>query len=282
MGTFSERLARMRREAGFPTAYRFYHSNGGRRHFGFTYVHYLRLEKGASLPRTAWLPGLLSGLRLSPGDPGTREFFLDFLKDLTGGEDGYALIVAPLLCHHGSKTPAGPEAFRWMKAHHSIHLTPAQFKALAADESAYWCSEILLNDDAPWTAAAAAEVLGIPEAEAKRGMTVLEHGGLVRRTGRGRWRARTPGKFYTFPGRLAGMGGALEKVRAFWERRYRRSGKETFARVELVRAESASMRRYAAGLAEALDASNAYAARSKGEETGLYLVEARLRRLLPF
>jgi hypothetical protein len=282
MGTFSTRLARMRREAGFPTAYRFYHSNGGRRHFNFTYVHYLRLEKGTSLPRTEWLPVLLSGLRLSPGDPGTREFFIDFLKDLTGGDEGYSLIVAPLLCNHGSKAPAGPEAMRWMKAHHSIHLTPAQFKALANDETAYWCSEILLNDDASWTPAAAAEILGISDAEATRGLGVLERTGLARRAGRGRWRARSPGKFYTFPGRLTGMGGHLDKVRAFWERKYRRGGKVAFSRVELVRAESASMRRYAAGLAEGLDAANAYATRTKGDETGLYLVEARLRRLLPF
>ena len=70
MSAFSEALLALRREAGFPSAYRFYHRNGGRRHFGFTYVHYLRLEKGAKAPRAEAFGAILKALRLAPAADG--------------------------------------------------------------------------------------------------------------------------------------------------------------------------------------------------------------------
>ncbi|MBI3551722.1 MAG: MarR family transcriptional regulator [Elusimicrobia bacterium] len=280
---FSRRLAAARREAGFKSAYQFYHGNGGRRHFPFTYVHYLRIENAGKLPRPQWLGRLLTGLRLSPGEAGCRRLFLAYLKDLLGGPEASALILEPLLCRHGAASaPAGAEAVRWMKAEHSVHLTPAQFKALASSESAYWCSELLCNDGGSWTAEELAEALGITAAAAQAGLARLKTAGLARRTAAGRYRARWTGKLFTFPGRLEGMGRHLDLIQRYWERMASRRGERVSARVEVVRAEAGFMRRYSQTLAETLDAANAGAAQTKGEDTGLYLIEAGIRRLLPF
>ena len=53
---FSQQLIKARTAAGFNTAYKFYHRNGGRRHFKFTFVHYARIERGLSLPRPSRRP----------------------------------------------------------------------------------------------------------------------------------------------------------------------------------------------------------------------------------
>lgn len=278
---FSGKLARARREAGFKTAYQFYHANGGRRHFPFTYVHYLRLENRGRLPRPEWMPRIVKALRLGPGETGARRFFEAYLKDLLG-TDGFETVAAPLLCRHPSAgLPAESSGLGWMKAEHAIHMTPEQFAAIASDPAAYWCSEVLLSDEEAWGEEALARHLALEPKAVKKGLQKLAVAGLARKMSGGRWKSRHPGKFFTFPGRLEGMEDAFKRVQGYWEARYKKEGGEISARVELVRAESSFARRYAHSLNEAVDAANLGAVRTKGEDTGLYLVEARVRRLLP-
>lgn len=280
---FSRELAQARRQAGFKSAYQFYHANGGRRHFPFTYVHYLRLENRGRLPRPGWLAVLLLSLRLSPGDAGSRRLHAAYLKDLLDGEENYAAIVGPLVPAGGGVPPGeAAAAMRLVKAEHVVHLTPEQFRAIAADEETYWCSEAVLGDEGGWTPGALAAALGFSAPRVRAGLARLARAGVVRRTASGRYRGRHPGRFYTFPGRLRGMAAPLAAVQGYWERMHRRSGGDVAARVELVRAEDGLMRRYAASLAETVESANAFATRSKGERTSFYLIEGRVRRLLPF
>lgn len=47
---FSEMLVKLRKAAGFSTAYRFYHDSGGAGMLKISYRKYLLLEQGQSLP----------------------------------------------------------------------------------------------------------------------------------------------------------------------------------------------------------------------------------------
>lgn len=282
MADFGAVLVKLRREAGFPTAYRFYHGNGGKRHFPFTYVHYLRIERGRKLPRPEWFGRLVSALRLAPG-PAGRELYLSYLKGLLKTEEAYGLILAPLISASApARRPAGAEAMRWLKAQHSKHLTPEQFRVLSGSEAAYWCSEALFNETESLSAAEIASTFALSEKAAAAGLQVLEKAGMARKTSTGRYRSRWPGKFFTFPGRLEGMKSELESIAGFWEKMYRRRGRPAGERVELVRAEAESMRQYTATLAETLDTANALATHSRGEATGLFLIEARVRKLIDY
>src|SRR5579885_2903577 len=97
MGLFARSLERLRLEAGFPTPYAFYHRNGGRRVFPFTFAYYLKLERGRHLPRPEWLPVLLSLLRLPPSEELYGRFVTDYLRDHFGSEENYRSLVEPLL-----------------------------------------------------------------------------------------------------------------------------------------------------------------------------------------
>ena len=196
---FSQELAKARRQAGFKSAYQFYHGNGGRRHFPFTYVHYLRLENRGKLPRPGWLAVLLLSLRLSPGDAGSRRLYAAFLKDLLGGEDSYAQIIGPLtdsraLCAVGEHAAA----MRLVKAEHVVHLTPKQFAVIASDETTYWCSEAVLGIEGGWVAPDLAASLGLDAGKVRMGLEQLG-----RRASSGARRRALPqpppGHFYTFP-----------------------------------------------------------------------------------
>ena len=138
MSAFSEALLALRREAGFPSAYRFYHRNGGRRHFGFTYVHYLRLEKGAKAPRAAAFGAILKALRLAPAQDGARKMFQSYLLDVLGSPEAYELVVGGLSAAAPQISPTLAEGgFDRLKREHLMHMNVEQFTAVSHDETPY-------------------------------------------------------------------------------------------------------------------------------------------------
>lgn len=277
MSAFSGILSALRREAGYPTAYGFYHRNGGRGHFGCTYVHYMRLERGARAPQPGALRAMLQALRLPPSDRDARRLFKAYLLDVLGGAENFELIVGALAAP--ARGPSGP---RKLRAGSVVHLSQAQFATLAFDETTYWTSELLLNDRKSWTARQVAARLECPEPAAATALERLRKARLVRATSKNRYRTRRPGCSYTFPGRTNGMGPLLRRVRGWWTAASRRRGSAFGDRVELVRASSTKMRRYLAALYRAVDEAGFASTHDPGEDTALFAVEARVRRLMAF
>ncbi len=283
MSAFSEALLALRRDAGFPSAYRFYHRNGGRRHFGFTYVHYLRLEKGAKAPRAEAFGAILKALRLAPSHEGARRMFQAYLLDVLGSPEAYELVVGGLSATAPQVSPTLAEGgFERLKREHLMHMSVEQFTAVSSDEVVYWTSELLLNDGGSWGAKEVSERLNCPPKIALDALERLTKAKLLRVTSPGRYRTRQPGKFWTFPGRTKGMEPLLERVRAYWDTMAKRRGGPFGERLELVRASSSVMRQYMNALHHAVDEANLAATHSKGEDTALFLIEGRVRRLLNF
>jgi len=97
MGTiFSDTLVKLRQEAGFPTAYRFFHDNGGDKVLGMCYRKYLMMEQGRNLPVLGRLERLIVGLHMPFGTPAARELTLAWLKTMAG-EESYAGLLEPLM-----------------------------------------------------------------------------------------------------------------------------------------------------------------------------------------
>lgn len=278
MQTFAANLIQARAAAGFDTAYKFYHRNGGRRHFGFTFVHYLRVEKGAAVPGPEGVERIMLALRLLPTQAGARELLLSYLRASLGGGRAAEYVLSPVLAAE-PPAGAGPDAMTWMKAHSSVHLTPEEFTAMASSEAAYWCAEALCSDGGAWTAAALAGKLELDPKAAARGLEALRKTGLLVKTAAGRYKCRHQGKFFTYPGRLEGMRAQLAAVNGYLEKA---GGPDFFERLELVRAEEGAMSNYRLHLAQAMDGANAYASHSAGRNTGFYLIKLRMRRVKSF
>lgn len=284
MGYFAERLVKLRNEAGFPTAYRFYHRNGGRRTFPFTYVHYLHIDRGKTLPRPQWLPTFLTCLRLAPGGSSCRELFLSYLRDLLKTSEAFDLVMGSVLSRAASVLDSpSREALRWMKTQHAVHLTVEQFRAASSDETTYWCFEILLNDNNSWTAQELAQLLEVPLPAVRRALRRLTEHRIVRAMPGDSYRNRNPGKFFTFPkGGSQQMLLPLQRAWGYWDRMHERRGTELSRRRELVRAEEAAMRSYLHVLSETVDCANMFSTFAKGENTGLFAVEVAVRKVMPF
>ena len=277
---FSKQLIKARAAAGFDTAYKFYHRNGGRRHFKFTFVHYNRIERGLSLPRPEWLQGIFLGLRLLPTEASARELLISYLRSQLGGGAAADYVLNPLFSGGGkAENSAGP--MDWMKAHSSVHLSPKEFTAMAASEAAYWCGEALCNDAGAWKPEELAVKLGLQVQAARAALESLKKAGVAVKTAGGKYKCRYQGKFFTYPGRLEGMSKALDAVKRYWEKAGA-EGRNFFERVELIRADEGAVSNYRLQLAQAMDGANAYATHAGSDTSGFFLIETRLRKIRKF
>lgn len=281
METFARTLSRIRREAGYPTAYAFYHKNGGRRVFPFTYVHYLRFERAVSLPRAEWMPVLFFSLRLPQHSSGVRELSLAYLRALLRTEEAAHAVLEPLLA-----APKGPEfaeasAARY-RARQTVHLTPRQFEAIAADPVTYWCSEFLLNEEGSLTVSELALLAGAPAAKVRASLRHLVAAKLVRASSKDRYKARSPGRLYSFPGRLPGMKPALERIAGYWDAKASEKGGTVAWRLDLVRTSPARVAAFAGRLLETVDSAADLGVQTKGDDTGFYAVRAEIKKILSY
>ncbi len=281
MGTgFSKQLIKARSAAGFDTAYKFYHRNGGRRHFKFTFVHYSRIERGVSLPRAEGLQGILLALRFLPTEAGARELLVSYLRSALGGGPAADYILNPLFSGGGNiASSAGP--MDWIKAHNSVHLSPDEFSAIAASETAYWCAEALCNDSGAWRPEELAGKLNLEAKAVKTALEKLKKAGIAVKSAGGKYKCRYQGKFFTYPGRLEGMDRSLAAVKSYWDKAGV-NGRIFFERVELIRAEEGAVSNYRLQLAQAMDGANAYATHSGGDTSGFFLIETRIKKIRKF
>lgn len=278
MEEFAQNLIKARSEAGFETAYKFYHRNGGRKHFPFTFVHYTRIEKGDSLPRPEWIELIFVALRLLPTQVQARNMLKSFVSDLLGGAKNAGYILTPLL----ADTKPEDEKFdpmRLLRSAHSVHITPDEFAVITGSEAAYWCAEALFNEAAAFTPAELAEKIGFNSAQTLTALKALEKTKLVIKAGKGEYRCRYEGKFFTYPGRLDGMEKLLDKAKTYWENAAKKEGRVFFERLGLIRTTESAISGYRLSLAQAVDAANACIVNHSGPDTGFFLIEARIRKI---
>ena len=272
---------RLRRDAGFHTPYAYYHRNGGRRVFPFTFAYYLKLERGKHLPRPEWLPLLLALLRVPPTDEMHRLFVLDFLKDLFVTEESFRSLVAPLL---RDPAPAGlaSRAAKRLIQEQAYHLTEAQCRGLIADPAAYWAFECMVNDRGSFTAAELAKVSGFPEAAVARGLKRLSALRLAKRSSAGRWKSPLSGKYYVMPMAFPGYAQLHKRYAGLVDGMIAGRGAVLHESGVTVRTDEAAMRRSVTALRDALESASAYSLHDKAEGTGLFFLQTRVRKAFDF
>src|ERR1035437_7473881 len=93
---FSKLLIQLRKKAGFPTAYQFYHSNGGKGVFKISYRGYLMIESGKNLPIAGRLGIFIWALRLIYKSAEANALVAAWLKTMAG-EETFRDFIEPLL-----------------------------------------------------------------------------------------------------------------------------------------------------------------------------------------
>ena len=276
----SETLARLRREAGFTTAYRFFHDNGGARVLGMSYAKYQQLEEGEILPQLDQLKVLVTGLRLvSAGGP-AKELVAACLKTLAG-DDIYEELVKPALNDKPPAVTLSPtqKALKEVMADRKFHMTAEHLAVITALPESYTCFQFLSSDSGVWTAEKLAASTGIPKATADKIIKSFLEMKILRRAGKG----------YSCP--LVGAQIELPRKAScpeLFERLGQRhdelvaSGEPVWFRRAILRADENALRDFFQLMSVTLSSASAYSVREKTPASAMFAMETRAVKLRDF
>lgn len=214
---FADRVVDARKKRGFPTAYGFFHKNGGKTHFGFSYLHYLLIERGLRLPSVASLRAILEVVAREATHSEDRLAILTcYLKALTGGDP----IFDPVLAHRplpaaadlqppplpGETVPAFREdthtqpaaesdTDRLVRLAASTHkgsiprMSREQVEAVLSSPAGFWVFQWLLQTGLRLDIAGLSESLELKTPDVLAATARLQQVGLIRRLKDGRFEA---------------------------------------------------------------------------------------------
>jgi len=279
---FSETLVRLRKEAGYDTAYRFYHDNGGAQFFKVSYRNYLMMEQGRNLPVLGRLQKILMGLHMVLGTPPALELTRAWLKTMAGEED-YADLLEPLLTRGAPAVAANPaeEALRRTLAGQKFHITVDQLLATVASYEAYKCFFMSETDSGIWTAESMAKAGGMKKSAAERALKDFLKAGLVKSEGRGGYRSKMAGLLVEYPDGPAIPRAVLDKIREYHSR-MDKEGNLAFYSSGLFRADADALRGFYPMLKSTIEATHAFSTAEKTKKSAGFFVTARVQRLWDF
>lgn len=281
MGHFSRTLSELRAGAGWRTAYAFYHRNGGRRTFPFTYAYYAKIERGGGLPRPEWVPKLLALLRIPPNAESQRKLLLSYLKDLVGKDELFETLVGPLLRPHAPERPE-KKVIKRLLSGQAYHVSIEQFRALLSSRAAYWAFNCVVNSHKPLRREELSEALGAGAGELGSALARLLAAKLVRRTGSGKFLSPLATRYCVFPRGYAGYEADLKKLKAFNAAPPGDRCASVLDAGVTIRASAADVAGIEVALRETLESASASSVYEPGEDTGMFIIDARIRRAFPF
>ena len=279
MGRFSEALRLLRERAGFPTAYAFYHRNGGRRAFPFTYAYYTQVERGKSLPRGEWLPLLLSLLRLPPDPAARREVLEAYLRDLVGKDEVFDDAFAPLL--RPAQAPGNPgRAVTRLLGRQSRHITPAEMGVILASRASYSCFVMLTSTSRPQALASLARRAGLSLERARAALGTLQTAKLAA-SKKDLWSSPLADDFVVLPRNYRGYKKDLARLRGYWNEMAAERGGDLFDYGVVAQMPAAVAVEASAAFQRAIEAAAAQHADEREAAAPVFLLQARVRRVLP-
>lgn len=277
MGQYNRELIRLREGAGFTTAYMFYHRNGGRRAFPFTYAYYIKVERGDSLPKPKWAAAILAGLRTRPSETDKFRLTRAYLMDLSEDASVFDVLFSTHL--KGAEGTPHLEALKSLLGASSYNLTHKQFELIVSGAEIFWCFTALSSVSAAHTAAGLAQALALSEGKVSRALDQLVKAKLARKLAGKRYECPFDGRYCSPPADGPSQG-LVEKMRAHIKDYTQRRGKTLINAGTLIRLESKAALEAAGALKEVVSTASARAVRDQGEDAAVFSIEAVVRRVV--
>ncbi|HNW42884.1 MAG TPA: hypothetical protein PKI19_00155 [Elusimicrobiales bacterium] len=279
---FSEMLGQLRTQAGFETAYKFYHKNGGQGVLKMSYRNYLNLEQGRSLPPLERLGTLTWALRIHHGSAEANALVSAWLRSMAG-EDNFRDYLAPLLAPKPAEPPLSPasQALKKFVDAGTGPLSLEQVRAIHLSENHCLCATAMNCERGALSIRELAERLELPEATAAKVMRDLAGAKLVKEVKKDVYRNSAGMSCKRAPGGNIIPEDIKQKIRGTW-RKLEAAGKVVYPYRVIMRADEKD----SAGLFNMMDthmaAVQAYAVDKGSASTALFMVEARITRLRKF
>ncbi|MCX5792579.1 MAG: hypothetical protein NTY45_10280 [Elusimicrobia bacterium] len=178
---FSNVLTQLRKDSGFPTAYGFYHANGGAPVLLVSYRNYLQMEQGKIFPVIDRLRRLSFALRLTPQSPQIHSLVIAWLKTMAG-EDNYRDALEPIILPKAEIKRPSPahEALKKSLADNKYFMTPAQLAAVVASFDTYLCYIAMSSETGTCTVEDLAKSLDLKKPAAVKAIKILAAAKIIK------------------------------------------------------------------------------------------------------
>ncbi|HBB67403.1 MAG TPA: hypothetical protein DCZ93_08930 [Elusimicrobia bacterium] len=284
MGTlFSDALCKARKDAGFVTAYRFFHDNGGAKALGFSYRQYLLMEQGKSLPACSKLYKLFLSLRVYPLSAETFELADAWLRTMVG-EEAYKYIFEQFLPVRTGKEKLSPlhTALKSALIGRTYYLTFDQSRAILSSADTYLCFNAMQNDTDRWSVAQIAKALCLKETSADKAMKILAGAKILKRMGKNVYKCPLASMLVEFPNLEVIDQELKEKVKKY-DKDLVDSGVNKWRRAGIIRADAPVLyNSYPPLMSLNVSAAYTYNTTRKTDNSALFFVESRLVKLRDF
>ena len=273
-------LVKLRKDAGFATAYKFFYDNGGDKVLGMCYRKYLMMEQGRFLPQFKHLRAFAFGLHLRSRSAAANGLVDAWLKTMAG-EELYGEILAPLFAEKQAALAQSPSnrALKEALNNKKIYLTPAQMDVLSPDLQTYRCYLLLSNDTDVWTAERLAEVSGLKKIAAEKLLKKFLAAKLLRKAGAG-YRCHLAAAMLESPHSSVARA-AFERIRDF-QSELILSGTPTHRRYGLIRADAQNLADFYPMMDSSLSSAHFYAIHKKTPNSALFMIETKAVKLMDF
>jgi len=277
---FSEMLKKFRREAGFPSAYRFYYDNGGKAVFRFSYRMYLLIEQGKMLPSHKTIPVLLHTLRLLYGTHSAIILTRAWLR-LRFGEDIFKQLLEPMLKDLPQLSVSSPlhRVIQKQLAGEKYYVSHEQLEILAKNKTHYLCWIVLSNDTEKWTAAHLGKKIRIGTAAAARALKDLAKVKLIKELSPGTYKCQLAGAMLELP--RPNVSKTAKKLRQMRESLFA-EGEELYSRRGTLRADTDEFMNFIPLMALNLSAAQSYGITKGTEKSAIFGVELRAVKIRDF
>ncbi|HBE87691.1 MAG TPA: hypothetical protein DDW67_00925 [Elusimicrobia bacterium] len=277
---FSDTLTKLRREAGFPTAYRFFHDNGGDKVLGMCYRKYLMMEQGRILPQFKHLRGFIFGMHLVRRSAASRELVRAWLRTMAG-EELYGEILEPMLAESPEKLRLSPsqKMLKEALAGRKFYMTPAHLALVSASGENYLAFLLFSNDSGSWTPERLAEAGGFKKAAAAAIIKRFLAAKLLRKAGAG-YKCPLAGGLLEMPPKIAAPA-AYEALKRRQEELIL-TGQRAYLRRGLFRADADAIRDFYPMMSVNVSSSHVYAVKERTAKSALFAVEGRVVKIRDF
>ncbi|MBI2070780.1 MAG: hypothetical protein HYT79_09300 [Elusimicrobia bacterium] len=281
---FSRVFAKLRKEAGFETAYQFFHKNGGAKVFKCSFPNYLRIEKGTHLPQPKRLPLLCTLLRLPLKSNELKELILAYLTTWLGSKDLTDWVLGPFTNGVGQAMASDPgaQALRKVIRDSAQPLALAQYETIMKNRASYWCYRVLTSAKEPFGVQELTKLLGLRTDEIQTALTALEKQLIVKKTKNGRYESPLAGQFLVFPDSNLISKGMMDRVFQYNAEMIKKKGELLDVRYCGVRADTGKIQGFVPHFRDAIRSVNAYAVTEKTDQSALVFVEGRVYKLFDF
>jgi len=280
--TFSAALIKARKEAGFPTAYRFYHDACGASGLKISYRTYLLLEQGKLLPAFKKLHTLLLALHLVTASSPANELVAAWLKSMAG-ENSYDQLLKPLISAAMDGRGFSPlhKAVKKQLAEQRYYITLAQFRATLTDYDTYLCSVALANDTGVWSAESIAKALKLKVPAAEKAMETLARAKILKRVKKGQYMCPMASMILRYP-QLSTVEPELRSRLRGYHNKLIDSGTNLWRQGITIRADSVDFHNFFPLLGQDIETASSYGITERTSTSAIYAVEAKVIKLLDF